>query len=672
MEKLAPALGKKLETVHKQEAYDPKFPYSDLYTQFFSVLENNIDTLFDEERARLIEKRAHIAASKNFLELNSGNRDYVGLLNEAKRVASPQNEQEIYDKLTKLDHFIFSVYANENGILEHTFNAIQQIPMEHTPIAVDIEKGISSLLKDSGEAVNIETQSPAQAGSAYGRFTAMIADDFKPQHTTSLATRRTYDYNKNSTLKEYRFGTQGQRDKGIERVSPLFERWLRVQEGAPSTNPYQDNSKITHVYINNLGLDRKDMEGTKERALSKTLHELENRHSNIAVITLPADKGLMHQSEFIKTNDSHSYQKVYNEFLQIAAEDPAAERVEKDFYISSKIRKEIFKDGRGFYDKESEKAHLSRLLKASFKALGIKSNRDLSSAERQAVWFHFIKFELPNHIIKTLEPQSINFSCKDAIDRGGVSSAYYNLMKSIEEQHPLSREEFERALHAAPAMVKARGMNHHLKLIWNAIDVYINANDNYEKLKGNPEQAWIIQWRDANCPHARVEALLALRIQQVKKELDIAKHNPAFDDYRKKAIEKGVQIINLVEEQSNIKVSGQRLLLETVTRTSDLVFKNPTKADTENYNILAEKLSIKYPALQVLGGLMKSLAGIILLIPTLGRTKEWINKGIATTKAALQSETRAEMLKNMEHFKSELKEIKKMDEPENNDDSLKI
>src|SRR5690606_4438159 len=115
----------------------------------------------------------------------------------------------------------------------------------------------------------------------------------------------------------------------------------------------------------------------------------------------------------------------------------------------------------------------------------------ISPAQRQAVWFHFNKFELPNYIIQTLQPESINFSCKDAIDRGGVSSAYYNLVKSFETDHPLSREEFDQALHAAPAMVKGRGMNHHLKMIWNTVDAYVNAN--YQAIYEDPQKAWLIE-----------------------------------------------------------------------------------------------------------------------------------------------------------------------------------
>src|SRR4029078_3445836 len=103
----------------------------------------------------------------------------------------------------------------------------------------------------------------------------------------------------------------------------------------------------------------------------------------------------------------------------------------------------------------------------------------------------------------TIKPKSFNFSCKDAIDRGALSSTYYNLIKSFTLNDPISKDEFELSLDAAAANVKGRGMNFHRKIIWNTINEYVNAN--YIELMKDNRKSWLIYWRDMNCPHSRVQ-----------------------------------------------------------------------------------------------------------------------------------------------------------------------
>lgn len=690
----------------KSTEYDSKVGYADLYTQFFTEVEENIAAIFDNKRAELLHKQATLEGHRNFLKHNENTTGYEYLQKKAIEQLKLEEENkkkgtDIQSQLKNLDNFIFSIYDNENGILERTFEAIRHIPLSHTPIDAKIEKSISGVLKDDEDRINKTSQSPAQAGSAKGRFTAMISDDFKPQHTTSLATVRTYEYNEFSPVRELRFGTQGQRHHGIERVSLLFERWLEVQQRKDleaqkrkaletqepgtleATEPELDESKITHIYFNNLGLDRTkatDFEGKKERALTQELHGLEKKetwhaledtegHSNIAVITLPADKGLMSQHDFEKTDDTHDSKEVFDEFLRIASQDPAATTPIKDFYISPKIRKILFKDPKtNGYTSDFEQEKLRALLSNSFKALGLKDSPTLTTAQRQAVWFHFIKFELTNYIIETLKPNSINFSCKDAIDRGGVSSAYYNLMKSFETKKPMSYEEFDRALHAAPTMVKARGMNHHLNVIWNTVDAYVNANYKDLRKNENKDKAWLIEWRDRNCPHERVASLLKDRIERSKAEL-----NEALKEHPNKegVIKKGLAILEQIEKQSDIGVSGKRLLLEAARRTPEITL-NPTLENTKQYEEIADKLSIKYPKLQVLGGMMKAFAGLCLHIATAGYATKMMEAGIATAKAGFEAITRKEMQNKMKEQIHGFKTPEEIAKPTEEDDSILV
>lgn len=588
-----------------------------------------------------------------------------------------QKVQLLGKEIEALEDFIYSLYANDNEILKDTYNEIRHITLEHSPNSDRIQKSIAHHVSDTGESINRESQSPAEQESTTSKVSALYADVYKPQHGTSLSTIRRYRSNFGFT--EYRFGTQGQRHQGEARVSPLFERFLAIEENREAARieqlkkeraekkltqedqvkldepalvqaevdkalvekeePAIDEDKITHIYFNVLGRDIVPgvmesiaHERAKESALTEQLEKLEfdpvnnlSGHRNVAVITLPADKGLMSHHHYASTDAKHNVGDVKEEFLRIAREgrdlhlmeqlpadltqfkgsyiyidngsdkellyiksDGQQEKVNiqdfsvfeqkhksvfeqkhkqvtektlenpillndqqvktwitangghtppltkvKDFHISQRVREKIFRNEYGKYTPEAEAKIINDLLDKSFQALGYSNETVLSDAQRQAVWFHFIKFELTNHIIESLKPKSINFTCKDAIDRGGVASAYFNLMKSFEEtteeeanagieKIPMNREEFEQALHAAPTMVKGRGMNHHIDIIWNVVDAYVNKH--YDQLMHNKDQAWLIEWRDYNCPHERVGALLNKRTSECMKELVNHKH----------------------------------------------------------------------------------------------------------------------------------------------------
>ncbi|WP_028389514.1 hypothetical protein [Legionella fairfieldensis] len=600
------------------EGFKESYPYADLYTRFFSVIENNIETI-TQLRDKLIARGNSASPSSSFLT------PYLEKNHQSHKEAARLSLQD-------WDKFIMSIYDNKNRVLEHTYEAIQPVLLNHNPSAPEISKSITDHLQDTGKKINKQAHSPAELGAPHWRLHQTLSSNLKLQHGTSLATHRSYHYTKSDSPQELRFGTQGQRHNGVERVSPLFEHWLNIQ----------DNKKTngTHLYINNLGRDREDWEGKKESRLTEVLHELEKNHKNIVVITLPADKGLMHRDEYKKIKPVHEYDVVYNEFLHIALQDGKATQKIQDFYISPKVRELLFKD-------KNPQEELKNLLDKSFSTMGIAKGSYLSSAQRQAVWFHFIKFELTNYIINTLKPTTFNISCKDAIDRGGVASAYYNLLKSFEKNEPLSRDEFERALHAAAAMVKGRGVNHHALLNWNALNTYINAN--YDVLRKNAGH--LITWRDLNCPHNRVSELLNLRVQQAEIELRELELNeldkPEPDEQFRQAVLEGQKIIAEIKNQTAIGVSGKRLLLETVTRVSDLlIHHNPESYERNARRLeeLSEKLVSKYPLLQTLRGYIKRFIGYI------SHTEKLVSKGEHSVHAAKTFEDRKNMQRGMKNL----------------------
>ncbi|STX51804.1 Uncharacterised protein [Legionella busanensis] len=625
---------KELEAIKKHQSYQNEYSYAKLYTQLITFLDHNI----------------------GFISIN---------LKEEDR--------------EKLNKFIDVLYNNDSHLLEQTYAAIRHIPHGHRPSksSKGIEHTIADALSEPFflKRINAKTASPADNETWHARLSAVVGNTFTPQYYTNIPSIRSYPYKekKGIEVRELRIGTQAQRYKGQTRVSPLFEYWLKNQLGKqPSQSVSTEKSPITHIYFNNLARDREIFdrekftfdflgEGNKEKALTAQLENLEKGHSNLAVITLPADKGFMARGDYLKTKEELKYQTVFDTFLSIARGVDTLEPKIKDFYISPKIRGLLFNFG-GHPSSEYERKVLQDLLTNSFKAMGIVNNdgnlipadRKLSQAERQAVWFHFIKFELTNFIIDRLKPASINFSCKDAIDRGGASSAYFNLMKSIEAGHPLSREEFEQALHAAATSVKGRGMNHHLNIIWNAIDQYVNSQqykdklqEEKEKLKKHPELQsqleWLIQWRDFNCPHGRVTKLLERRIAEVTEELEQEEKNRP-DLFLK--INQSLKIVETIKFHYDKKVSGKRLLLEAISLTPAITLKSDNKSLIQ-YDKLADELRITHPKLQVLAGLMKAAIGIILFVFSFSKHTNTLKQGAATFRAGYHTNKREALVDTM-------------------------
>lgn len=206
-----------------------------------------------------------------------------------------------------------------------------------------------------------------------------------------------------------------------------------------------------------------------------------------------------------------------------------------------------------------------------------------------------------------------------------MSSTYYNLLKSFESSYPLSKEEFERSLDAAAAMVKGRGMNFHRRIIWNALDSYINAH--YNELVADSRKSWLIYWRDMNCPHLRVKALLPLRIEQGIQLLALPQINPSI-----KVV--GNQLFTMMGTLNDLNINGKRLLLEAVSRTAELIMM-PSEQSIKNYELLAKELKVKHPKLINIVGIMEMILGIILYLPSFGFSQSLITHGNALRKKGL-------------------------------------
>lgn len=487
---------------------------------------------------------------------------------------------------------IIAIYGNDNNILEHTARHLSRVLQDVRPQTGSPKATVAMYLANTKSRVN--AFGPQDAESSWARFQATTGREFRPMLKTSLPTVRRYGWHKDKEeLTELRFGTQAEIFDGTPRVNPLFEAFITAKAWLRATGLEAEASEeeTDHVYFNLLGRDRGwDIlgEGARETSMTNVLEKMEESHPNIAVITLPADKGLMSKHDFAKTKPAKSVSEYFKTFLHIALEDDKHIKT-KDFHISEHVRKKLFGTKEGDIDSGKQRQQLRLLLEASFKAtLGIDAGEEkdlltkLSPAQAQAVWFHFNKYELPKFIIQTLNAESFNFSCKDAIDRGGVMSAYYNLMQSFTADTPMSPQEFDQALHAAAAIVKGRGLNHHLSLIWNAVDCYVTAN--YDMLKDDPKKAWLISWRELNTPHERITTKY---IQAI-----IEKRTKTLQDSPDSKLQRAaIALLGEVGQHvGKTEVSNKRLLLETITRVSDGVLSPHSDVTSRHFEKLHQDI----------------------------------------------------------------------------------
>lgn len=521
----------------------------------------------------------------------------------------------IYDDLVR------AVYHNDNRILEN-----------HRVVRSTKGHNIYDSLLDTGLNVNGVTPHTSCTVTSQVRH---IYPEFNPQQQTNIPSLKNFLYKREADPIEYRFSTQAQRHRGQVRISPLFKRWLNLVAAKTDSN-----QKISFVYFNNLNSNRNlpNIGGYLESQLTKELSDLEAiTPLKIAVITLPASGGLMDILHYTRTEKIQTKDLVYKDFLNIALGEESSDRI-TDFYISPRTRSIVFSG-------ESQERILRGLLDKSFAAMGIIENDPLSLAQIQAVWFHFIKYNLTHYLLIRMQPKGFNFSCKEAIDRGAISSAYYNLMQSMTTNCPLSQIEFESALHAAAANTRGRGLNSHKEGLWNAIDYYVNAN--YEMLLENTKIAWLIYWRDENCPKARLTDLIETRIKQCRMQLTrLSPSNPSLSST--------VQAI-LSEISAQHSLTHHSLLLELLSLTSKLL-ANPNKQDIETYQRHAQELALHQPGFEILSGLMLAMLGCLLYLPSLSYSNACINRGLERAKLGFFAANSKHLIQDMQllstHFES--------------------
>ncbi len=344
-------------------------------------------------------------------------------------------------------------------------------------------------------------------------FSGLFGIDYNPLKRTNIPYIAFQgDDNTPTTL---RMGTQIQ---GMRTLQPSFQNYLASKN---SQNP----KEIHHIYFNLLKRDAGGFERYFESEKTKALESINDKGLGAAVITLPADspnffEGFSKKDGRAKDpNQTFSLKEIEAQLID------SIKHNKNDFHIPDNVKALIFANGL-----ESE---ISILLDKSINAVVGPNEIDSVNAQmRQAILFDFVKYQLSDFIVKKINPDTINFSCKDAIDRGGVHALWYEFRRRLDKGMIMSEQEFNMHLDASALLVKGRPVNDHRILIWNVLNQsYLSNPAAYEKAP------WVSQWLKDNYPTDKNILKLKNKANLTPKEKSqLAAHVKELNVYSQKII----------------------------------------------------------------------------------------------------------------------------------------
>ncbi len=528
-----------------------------------------------------------------------------------------------------IQDLIHAIMVNDNEILDNLGDAIEALDEEYARPSVKrsrIFKSLLPFLDDTPKGSN----SPVRTGERLARLKQQQIADFHPQRDGRMPTIPHFAYTKQHSWKQANLGkqlslgTQVRRNLsfGVENlytgVDPLWERWLQQQGDA---NPV--------VYFNLLVSDESTKNYPKrlEAQGSSALQQAGKTHSNLHVVNIPANGGWMSRQTYLQTQVEDQLLTVKNmqeEMLKAILCNMQGIQINEETW--SKIKKgdlkkyEGLESAGGRHTLENslhKRTIIGALINESTKeVLGPTFTAALSPAQHQAVWMHVTHYQLPRLILEAVNPAFFHFTCKDAIDRGGVASAVFNLMESIKMGKPLTQKEFNTAIHAAALMVKGRGMNSHFNRLWNFVDCYVDGN--FDTLMQDNQRRWLIRWRNMHCPQERVPDVLTTFLDKTAPTLDQADELCAM---------------GLVRKAATFKASRRGLLLETATR---LVFLPDSRVADEAAKI--QKLADQFLATKGFSIFYKIAGALKELIGTLTGNQQLVKTGLAIQERGKQAQ----------------------------------
>lgn len=275
-----------------------------------------------------------------------------------------------------------------------------------------------------------------------------------------------------------RLGMQIKRDI---QPQPAFINYLASKSRKHPGKPYH------HIYFNLLKVEEGDFERNIERERTIAIEKHYQHNLGVAIITLPADNTFFLQCFDMERGSAKEKAAFEIEALKRNLIKAIIEG-QHEFKIPDEIKPEVFRGG--------DYKVLEMLFNhAVYEILGEQQQSEIDAAQRQAILFEFVKYQLSNYMITALNPDTVNFTCKDGIDRGGVHTLWYDFRQRIESGQSMSEQEFRAQMDVPALLVKNRPMNHHRNLLWNALKhAYIAHPEKYETM------LWVKDWLVENRP----------------------------------------------------------------------------------------------------------------------------------------------------------------------------
>ncbi|MBN9287262.1 MAG: hypothetical protein J0H47_04950 [Gammaproteobacteria bacterium] len=430
----------------------------------------------------------HFDSTQNYKKM------YKHLHEAAEKVAEYELRTENRKEKTKLDNFFIKLFENDNKIDEKIYQNIIQSNITQVSLKQNIE--VFSVAKNRF----LHLSHPDNPLNAF--YTSMLGHHYHPLKKNNIPYLAFEGLN-HTGRKCLRIGAQTQ---GKDKVNPVFERYLLAN--ARRKTKQKKQHRYDYVYINLLKTESSSQDKKKngiakivddfvrnsEGARASSLETLNFvKDLNAAVITLPADGDFfLGEYSMKKGAKTENLTPTSLHALLITVKE-SIQHNRNDFYMTKEVKRKLFGDNfnNGKIEMLFQDAVSSILGKQS------DLNKIMISAEvRNAILFQFIKSNLTEYILKTLNPKAYNICCKDGIDRGAIHNLWHqmNLMHTLDQ--PMTKAQFYQYLDAPAIIVKYRPLNHNRNLIWNALRFRM-IND--VAFRGN--HPWAIEWLKENVPH---------------------------------------------------------------------------------------------------------------------------------------------------------------------------
>lgn len=425
---------------------------------------------------------------------------YFKYHNKLEKIARKElTDHNLRKTATLLDGLFIKSFENQNKIHDFVFeNVIDDGEIETKE---NLQENISK--KTTGRS-KIDIRHPDNPLNAF--FSSMLgAFDYNPLKRNNVPFLP-FEDQKFPTRTCVRIGAQ---TRGSGYANDTFQRYLLANSRMRSQLTTQNQQGLyDYVYIS-LMKTEESRQDIKKKGVAKAIDKFV-RHSegsraaaiecinlakdyHTAALTLPADGGFFLGNFSMKkgkaTDDTQTnMQTLVEQVVHSIKHD------RNDFSMSSEVKKALF--GQPF-DATIVEALLKKAIDEVIPGVKGKALKDinLNGAERNAVLFQFVKWNLSNYILETLNPRAYNMSCKDAIDRGNIHMIWYHMNLLAKQGTPMAKEEFFKLLDSPAMIVKDRALNNNRNLLLNVMKQRLKTDPTF-----NAQHPWAQDWVAKNMP----------------------------------------------------------------------------------------------------------------------------------------------------------------------------